>query len=669
MSLKYWIHKLLPLAASAFVCWPACAHDSSCLSPSGLFGFPSGFSCSLGQNLHEQITLIAASTLHLPDCAVSKIGDFAGSVDFGEYTVPESAINAYLLKWHFVEGNPKPNGSYKASHHFDRGPGIPHEGAFRNGVGYLQQMLSSAQTSFASGRPSEGMTFLGMALHALQDFFSHSNFADPDPTRTLPASEQPVAIDFLFGRSTVFPKDLMLTYYDPDDPHAGDSADFARFSHEQHAKDNFSRSGYYPVIYDLALTNSELLISMALGSSQGGLCPNQPGRTITPVSSLDPNDKAGSTGIGASRFVGVGQTSYSVYYQNQPTATAPAQAVTVTDTLNTNLDLTSLTLGAISFPNQVITPPSIPLAISPFTATADLRPTTNLLVKINASLNTTTGVLTWTFQSLDPTTNQPPNDPLAGFLPPGAEGSVFFTVMPKSSVTTGTVIQNTATVTFDVNPPINTPTWSNTIDNTPPVSRVTILPTQIGSIFTVQWSGSDVGTGLGTFTIYVSDNGSSFVPWLTQTSATSSTYNGQVGHTYGFYSIAQDLVGNNESAKTLAEATTQVTQASPVPSSEISVTASGLAYSRVSQTFNGSVTIQNISSATIYGPFEIVFTGLPAGVNVVNSAGAFNGSQYLTVPSVSSLEPGQSAIVSVQFKNPSNATINFTPVIYSGSIH
>jgi hypothetical protein len=564
MSLKYWVCKLLPLAASAFGCWPACGHDSSCLSPLALLGYPSGFACSFGQNLHEQITLIAAGSLGLPDCAVSRIGDFAGSVDFGEYTLPPSL--AKIIPWKLA-GNPKPNGFYKASHHFDRGPRISHEVAFRNGVAYLQQMLSSAQADFAGGHPSEGMTFLGMALHALQDFFSHSNFADPDPMLALPPAEQPMAIDFLFGRSAVFPPDLMLTYYDPDDPHADDSSDFAKFSHEDHAKDNFSRPGYPPCggtpgcasVYDLSVTNSALLISMALGISPGGLCSNQPGRPVTPVSSLDPNDKVGSTGIGTSRFVGTGQTGYSVYYQNQPTATAPAQAVTVTDRLDLSLDPSTLTLGPITFPNQVVNPPSIPLSVSPFTTTVDLRPATNLLVQVAASVNTSTATLNETFQSLDPTTDQPPTDPTAGFLPPGAGGSVFFTVLPKSNVATGTVIQNTATVVFDSNAPLNTPTWSNTIDATAPVSHVAALPaTEPSASFAVNWSGTDVGSGVQYYTIYVSDSGGPFNPWLSQTSSTSATFGGANGHSYSFYSVATDFVGNREAAKAAPDTTTTI---------------------------------------------------------------------------------------------------------------
>jgi hypothetical protein len=106
-----------------------------------------------------------------------------------------------------------------------------------------------------------------------------------------------------------------------------------------------------------------------------------------------------------------------------------------------------------------------------------------------------------------------------------------------------------------------------------------------------------------------------------------------------------------------------------VPQSAIAVTASGLAYSRVSQTFNGTVKITNISSTTFYTPtnFQLVLTALHSGVILANSAGTFNQSPYITVPLVTSLMPNQSVSVAVQFKNPSGATMNFTPEFYAGS--
>jgi hypothetical protein len=103
--------------------------------------------------------------------------------------------------------------------------------------------------------------------------------------------------------------------------------------------------------------------------------------------------------------------------------------------------------------------------------------------------------------------------------------------------------------------------------------------------------------------------------------------------------------------------------------SQIAVTSSGLAYSRVSQTFNGAVTITNISNSTIVGPFQIVLYSLTAGATLMNATGAFGEWSYVTVPAAGSLAPGQSASVTVELKNPSNATINFTPMTYSGSFN
>jgi hypothetical protein len=108
---------------------------------------------------------------------------------------------------------------------------------------------------------------------------------------------------------------------------------------------------------------------------------------------------------------------------------------------------------------------------------------------------------------------------------------------------------------------------------------------------------------------------------------------------------------------------------SVVSANQVATTASGLAYSRVSQTFNGTVTLRNISGSVITGPLQILFAGMPANVTLVNATANLSGTPYLTVPAVASLAPGQSVTVGIQFKNPSNATINLAPVVYSGSIN
>jgi hypothetical protein len=81
--------------------------------------------------------------------------------------------------------------------------------------------------------------------------------------------------------------------------------------------------------------------------------------------------------------------------------------------------------------------------------------------------------------------------------------------------------------------------------------------------FLVQWSGSDSGSGLRDYTIYISDNGASFLPWVTQTAATQGWFSGRLGHTYRFFSIARDNDGNEENMKTGVEAATQVPAVMP----------------------------------------------------------------------------------------------------------
>jgi hypothetical protein len=91
-----------------------------------------------------------------------------------------------------------------------------------------------------------------------------------------------------------------------------------------------------------------------------------------------------------------------------------------------------------------------------------------------------------------------------------------------------------------------------------PISIVTALPAFSKPSFTVSWSGTDVGgSGIGTYDVFVSDNGGDFTPFLTGTTQTSATFSGVAGHTYGFYSVAIDSEGVRGATPAAAQATTQ----------------------------------------------------------------------------------------------------------------
>ena len=105
-----------------------------------------------------------------------------------------------------------------------------------------------------------------------------------------------------------------------------------------------------------------------------------------------------------------------------------------------------------------------------------------------------------------------------------------------------------------------------------PGSEVSQLPELEGSAsFNVRWSGLDIGgPGIQNYTIYVSDNGGPFTPWLTRTTATQGAFIGVSGHSYGFYSIAQDAAGNVEAPKSVADAVTYVGTVPPGPITHVS---------------------------------------------------------------------------------------------------
>jgi hypothetical protein len=147
----------------------------------------------------------------------------------------------------------------------------------------------------------------------------------------------------------------------------------------------------------------------------------------------------------------------------------------------------------------------------------------------------------------------------------------------------------------------------------------------------------------------------------------TSTYNGTSGGIATTLNFLPVDPGSGTGSVTITSV--NGIQLNPVPSFQVATTASGLAYSRVSQTFNGTVTIKNVGSSGINAPLQIVLMSLTPGVTLVNATGSFVGNAFITSPLLGTFGPGQSSVVAVQFRNPSNAVINFTPVIYSGGLN
>jgi RHS repeat-associated protein len=277
----------------------------------------------------------------------------------------------------------------------------------------------------------------------------------------------------------------------------------------------------------------------------------------------DPNDMVGPTGYGPKGFIPGGMTMpYQVDFANLAAASLPAQTVTVTEPLDSHLNLSTFSLGAFGFGTQTVVPPP---GQRSYTTTIDDRKRSGLYVKVRAALDSTTRTVTWTFTSIDPATGLPTTDAAAGFLPPDTkspegEGFVSYTVKPLSSVKTGTAIHAHATVRFDVLAPMTTSTVTNTIDNGRPTAKVAPLPVNETGPFTVHWSGTDVkgGSGIAGYYVAVSDNGGPLKMLETRTKATSTRFSGKVGHRYSFIAWAVDNVGNLQPQPKGVQASTTV---------------------------------------------------------------------------------------------------------------
>jgi hypothetical protein len=299
-------------------------------------------------------------------------------------------------------------------------------------------------------------------------------------------------------------------------------------------------------ILDIALTNNSPEFLQGYIALQRQATLNAPNTLINP------------SGFGTEHWLTSGAViPYTIRFSNNATAgTAPVAKVTVTQQLDPDLDLNTFELEDFSFSTTTL---DVPKGAQTFSQRIDLRSTRGIFVDVNAELDPTTGIATWTFTAIEPTTGNPITDPTKGFLPPNdasgaGQGTVGYSVQSKTSAITGSRIDAQASITFDNQPAILTDAVFNSLDKDLPSSQVAPLTDPDSPDFTVSWSGSDTGSGIATYDIYVSVNGGQYTPWQTNTTATSATYTGQTGSTYAFYSIAKDNIGNTEAPPLVADA-------------------------------------------------------------------------------------------------------------------
>lgn len=187
------------------------------------------------------------------------------------------------------------------------------------------------------------------------------------------------------------------------------------------------------------------------------------------------------------------------------------------------------------------------------------------------------------------------------------------------------------------------------VDITPPVVVVTGVTRgaiyQLGSVPAAGCTTTDALSGVATNAMVKGTGGNGHGEG--QFTATCSGATDNAGNVAPLVAVVYDVVSN------------------------ISASVTVLTQFRANDNTSGTMTVKNTSqnNINVYGPIQIVLTQLPPGVTLANATGTYLGNPCITVPGVTTLVPGASASVAVQFNNPGNVKVRFTSTTYSGQFN
>ena len=212
------------------------------------------------------------------------------------------------------------------------------------------------------------------------------------------------------------------------------------------------------------------------------IAPPQPMTTLgNPTGwSQDPNDMLGPVGVGPGHAVPAGDAmDYTIRFEND--GTGPAHDITVTAQLDPNLDPSTFRLGTVGFGDARMTvPDGTTQSVSVIHYQVPGGPA--IAVPMSFDYDAKTGRLSVSLHSYNPETGEPLNWRDAGLLTTengtnSNDGFITFSVKPKADLPAGTAIDQKASIVFDLNAAMDTPSVYNTVGLVAPTYFVGELPT------------------------------------------------------------------------------------------------------------------------------------------------------------------------------------------------
>jgi hypothetical protein len=234
------------------------------------------------------------------------------------------------------------------------------------------------------------------------------------------------------------------------------------------------------------------------------------------VRSWDPNEKVGPEGFGDKKFItSAGKMMYQILFENKKEATAAAYKIVIIDTLKPEFNPETVEFGK----------------------------TSHDAAQYKWKKTRTGNILKWEIEGIE----LPPN-----VNPPEGEGWVAFTVSPLNSISSGTELKNSATITFDANPPITTNTYLNILDFKAPTTQMKPLTQKFkGKNLVIKWQSTDDinGSGVESVTLYASIDGGAYNVFGTTNEDSLQVTLATGVHKYSFYALGKDYIGNVESIR------------------------------------------------------------------------------------------------------------------------
>lgn len=343
--------------------------------------------------------------------------------------------------------------------------------------------------------------------------------------------------------------------------------------------------------YDIARDAHPLQAPRRAGGAGGGAavdghangdCPHPDPHPTDVYIPGDPNEITGYLAESGSHYItdSIKTVGYDIEFENDPElANSSAHRIVIENQLDPEVfDLSSFVPNEIKLSNRTLEL----TGETPFIQTIDLRPNINAIAQVEGNYDAKNGKIKWTLQSLDPMTMEPTDDIMQGVLPINNSngdgiGHVTYSVDLRTKLEDGTGIPNKATIVFDYNEAIETPTWTNIVDAVAPTSTILGAIQSKTDTLTLRIAGEDARSGVWRYDVYAQmGDGTSWELVAENVPATvAAGDDAEEGETetlvdvriydgieYGFLVLATDSAGNVE-RKSFEEADFRFTTVMP----------------------------------------------------------------------------------------------------------